>query len=1320
MSSTSQILVNPYIGPRAFQRGERIYGRDREASQLTNLFIAERIVLLHSPSGAGKTSLIQAALIPQLQKMKFHLLPVVRVNLDPAGYLPGSTDEVGSPNRYVFSTLLSLEEDLPPEGRTPADRLAKMSLPEYLGQRPIPEGLRDIRVLIFDQFEELLTLDPTDQSLKREYFQQLGEAMEVPNLWALFAMRDDFVASLEPYLLPIPNRFRSRFRLDLLGKEAALQAIQEPARAAGVQFEDAAAARLVDDLRRVQVQQPDGSLNAVLGPYIEPVQLQVVCFRMWAAPRQVMQRITEADLAGFGQVDQSLVDASLAEYYAQQAAAAASETGVQERAVREWFDRRLITEGGLRGTVLMEAKRSGGLENPAIWEMVDAHLVRAEKRGGATWFELTHDRLVAPVRADNAAWFERHLTLFQRQADLWDRQGRPDGLLLGEADIAQAERWAAENSAGLLPSEVDFLAASREEHKRVLRLKRRNQVIAALGVIATLLAVLALVAFANSKRNEETALRQARIARSGQLAAQSQAALDQYPQLSLLLAVEALNVTSAAGEPRQAAAEEALRASLKSPHGVPLFTEHSAIWALEYSPDGRWLASGSEDGTVWLWDLSAEDPNAQALSLLGHQGRINTLGFSPDGRWLATGGEDDTVRLWDLESSDPASAPLILEAGDSQVLSLAFSPDGRRLAGGLVDGMVWVWALDLANPAETPRTLPSQGGWVQTLAFSPDGRWLAAGESQSAWLWDMEADDPAADPLELPGHEMQVQALAFSPDGRWLATGSQDTTAYLWDMKSDDPARDPLVLSGHSDWVNALGFSPDGRWLATGSRDWTARLWDLSLPDPTEGSLVLPGHRSTVRTLDFSPDGRWLATGSNDHAAFLWDLDSSALATDPVELRGHDDAVNVLAFNPHGLQLATGGEDASVRLWNLAETDPAVNPLKLSVAESEVLAMGFNPNSSRLFRSGDDNDIISWDITAIDPNADPEVLDGHQAWVETLVVSPDGRWLATGGGDGSVRLWELDGSGYAAGSLVLGELGGEVKSLAFSPLDGRWLAVGGEDDAAWLWDLGTSDSSTDPLVLTGHDGEIHSLAFSPDGRWLATGSADNTARLWDLESADLQAEPIVLEGHADDIFSVAFSPDGRWLATGSGDRTARLWDIESSDPASDPLVLEGHQDQVLVLAFSPDGKWLATSGFDGTARLWDMESSDLASDPTVLPGHQDWVTTLAFSPDGRWLATGSDDRTVQLWDMSLTDPAAPGVNPVVLDDHEDRVTTLAFSPDGRWLATGSADWNTRLYLLRLEELKEIACRSAGRNLSETELQQYFPGEDYRPTCPENP
>jgi hypothetical protein len=176
MSSSSNTMTNPYIGPRAFREGEKIYGRQRETDRLVNLIIAERIVLMFSPSGAGKTSLIQAALIPRLVKMKFHVLPIVRVNLDTSKSAAGNV----SYNRYVLSALLSLEEDLPAEKRTSPDELAKMRLPDYLARRDKPGNSLGVEVLIFDQFEEVLALDPTDQRAKSEFFNQLGEALDEP------------------------------------------------------------------------------------------------------------------------------------------------------------------------------------------------------------------------------------------------------------------------------------------------------------------------------------------------------------------------------------------------------------------------------------------------------------------------------------------------------------------------------------------------------------------------------------------------------------------------------------------------------------------------------------------------------------------------------------------------------------------------------------------------------------------------------------------------------------------------------------------------------------------------------------------------------------------------------------------------------------------------------------------------------------------------------------------------------------------------------------------------------------------------------------
>ncbi len=471
MTNPANENPNPYVGPRSFRVGERIYGRKREVNQLLNLIVAERIVLLHSPSGAGKTSLIQAALIPRLAKMNFQVLPVVRVNLNVSDALA----EGFECNRYVFSALLSLEEDVPEEKKVPPEWLAKMSLPDYLEQRYRPEGSMDLEVLIFDQFEEILTLDPTDQEDKEEFFKQVGEALEAPNRWALFAIRDDYVASLDPYLLWIPNRLNTNFRLDLLGIKAARRAIQEPARESGVDFEDAAAEKLADDLRRVRVQQPDGTVAPQLGPYVEPVQLQVVCFRIWGDARPDPKRITAKDLTELGQVNQSLVDRSLGDYYALQVISTAAATETSERAIREWFDRRLITEQGVRGTVLMGTEMSGGLDNKAIKELVDAHLVRAEKRAGATWYELSHDRLLEPVRESNIAWFSENLSLLQRQADLWRDEGRKGGLLLVGHTLDEAQEWAEENEEVMTQVEKDFLNASLERRKRRERVRALEQ-----------------------------------------------------------------------------------------------------------------------------------------------------------------------------------------------------------------------------------------------------------------------------------------------------------------------------------------------------------------------------------------------------------------------------------------------------------------------------------------------------------------------------------------------------------------------------------------------------------------------------------------------------------------------------------------------------------------------------------------------------------------------------------------------------------------------------------------------------------------------------
>lgn len=486
---------NPYIGPRAFRQDETLYGRDREVRQMLELLIADRILLMYSPSGAGKTSLINAALIPALEQEEFNVLPVMRVSLELS---PQEKEAAGNVNRYLLSALLSLDKTRAAAEQVSLAALSKMSFAQYLDNS---KTNGKARMLIFDQFEELLTVDPTDQSAKDEFFEQVGTALRNRELWALFSMREDYLAGLDPFLRRIPTRLATTVRLDLLGHDASREAIQKPAKGAGMEFRDDAAEKLLDDLRAVLVQQSDGSMARQLGPYIEPVQLQVVCHRLWDNLSNEADTVTPADIETIGDVN-----GALAGYYADQVQAVAKKTKLaSERTIREWFDHRLITEQATRGQVLKGPRASDGLPNDVIRPLIDAHLVRSEKRRGANWFELAHDRLIEPIQKNNSEWLKENLNDFQRQAALWDRQQRPDNLLVYGSGLVEAEEWVSSNPE-LTATESLFLDKCREarvqatkqrEQDARLELKkrqaRRNRTVATIMTSVSLIAVVALV-----------------------------------------------------------------------------------------------------------------------------------------------------------------------------------------------------------------------------------------------------------------------------------------------------------------------------------------------------------------------------------------------------------------------------------------------------------------------------------------------------------------------------------------------------------------------------------------------------------------------------------------------------------------------------------------------------------------------------------------------------------------------------------------------------------------------------------------------------------
>jgi WD40 repeat protein len=982
-------------------------------------------------------------------------------------------------------------------------------------QDGLPDGSAPGRLLlIVDQFEQVFTQCP-DEGERQAFITALHAAAttvqgpeEMPAALVVLGLRADFEARCADYPELAPA-IQDRYLLTAMTRGQLRLAITGPAARAGSGVETALTEVLLDEAstRRPGLAGSGGTAGAGMLPLLSHALDQAWRTRTGSV-------LTLEDYERTGGIE-TAVARSAQEAYEQL-------TPARQAVARQVFLR--LTATGPDGTdTAVPASLTAsapGTEADDVAAVVEAFAARRLLTLAAGTVELTHEVLLTawPLLRDTWLAATRADRIIRSglatAAAAWARHHRDPAYLYTGSLLETATAAAAQVSTGparhltLTPEEHDFLAASRHiQHRRARRGQALLAVLTALTVALATITALAISQGDTASSERGQAISERNQADSDVLDVDSGATGNTNPALARLEALAAWNLD------HSSSAWYAMMKAAVLPATAALSSGEPAVVSVAFSPRGKILAIGTDNGIIQLWNVTSRQ-RIGTLRAGTTSSYVNSMAFSPDGSTLAAAiynspSPPGPARLWDVRTWKPIAT---LSVSGTDALSVAFSPDGKTLAVGTGDGMqLWnvatrqltatlrprddsddpqqLWAAfirPMAGTAPSPRG-GTPFGTIQadSVAFSPDGEILAVGTNVNAiQLWNMGTRKLTG--TILAGNAGSYDQVAFSPDGGTVAVGTADGTIQLWNAATRRLTA--TLQRGNGNQTNSLAFSRDGNTLAVGTAGGTIQLWDVTTRQLT--ATIPAGNGSNIDSVAISPDGKTLAAGTGDGTIQLLDIPAETTLSEPTAIMSLGIGPSLfipMALSLHGQTLAIVTAEDTTQVWDVT-TRQLTATFRTGPGDDTELA--FSPDGKTLAFSTSASTQV-WDVTTRQLTATLPV--GNEIDTAPVAFSPDGKTLAVSTGAGTTYLWDLATHQQVTAIPVLS---GSI-STTFSP-DSKTLAVDTGSEIQ-LWDLATGQQFTtlpDSLEEDGVLG-IGLMAFGPGGT-LVTVSVKGQVEIWNL------------------------------------------------------------------------------------------------------------------------------------------------------------------------------------------------------------------------------
>ena len=1219
---TSGSITSPYRGLAAFEERDAalFFGRESVATEVLGR-ISDQLdkpgpMVVSGVSGAGKSSLLRAGVLPRLRGVGLRSMPGSQ-SWSCVVFTPGHAplDELAVRVASVAgvdaaSVRKGLDSDPSLFALTASQAAGTASVQTSDPAEPEPTvPVEPARlVLVVDQFEQLFTR--CQDEIQRRAFIAALHAAATPShrsdsaaAVVVLVLRSDIEGRCADYP-ELTEAVKNRYLLTSMTRRQLRLAITEPAKKAGSRVEAELVDLLLDDM--------EGGGSTIVGGEVEPLSgagvlplLSHALDRAWRS--RVGDSLTVSDYERAGGIARAVADSAQHIYDRL--------TPAQQVSARQLFIRLVATavdgtDAADRAgrTELVHGKNDAEARDMAA--VVEAFAAERLLTVAADTVEISHEALLTawPLLCDT--WLaETHAdrivrTRLRAAADEWAGNGHDPSYLYSGSVLAAATETCARVTAEpdrhppLGRDERAFLDASNRAQQRRLLVRRG---IGALVVSLTVvLGVVATVAYTAAR----SAAHQRDIAISRLLVNESVSLGDTDPTASRLKALAAWRIHDSP-ETRYAVLHAGSRPGILDGHS-------SGVRSLAFTRDGKTLATAGEKGAA-LWDVAGHERKADLpVDILGA-----SVTVSPDGRTAVVTGEHAGTALWDIPGRRRIGAPLT----DIETQRLAFSADGSTLVTGRGD-TVRLW--NVRERREIGPTIVGVSDSHSQLALNADGSTLVISRDDTVRLWDVPGHHQIGNPIVVGQDPSDpVRAVSLTPDGGTLATGTATGAVQLWNVADQHAFADLAPgepgyygrLGGPS--VTAMAFSPDGTTLATAGRVGNAiRLW--SVPERRALGSALAGHDGAVHAVAFSPDGKTLASASADSTVRLWDVRGRNRYTRLAAIDGG--GVPSIAFSPDGRILAGArASAATVRLWDVAGRHQIGEPLDNT---APVTSVAFSPDGEMLATGARDGTVRLWDVPGRHRIGDPFTVPGDIGAVSSIVFSPDGETLATSAEDGTVRLWDVPGHRQAGDPLTVASPV-PVYSMAFSP-DGETLATGGGElfgrGVVRLWDVSRQEELGGPLWFgqpNSAAGIVLSMTFDSEGGTLIAGSRDGKIRRWDVPGHRQVGKSLSDDSTASGfVRSAAFTHDGTVLATSAGGGTVHLWEAFGHRPIGEALI--GRYGSGMSLAFTPDGKTLAVAGDGGSVDLWDVGpvidvatvAARLCTESSDVFGPEEWARSI--------------------------------------------------------------------------------------------------------------